>query len=390
MALRRRAGNGLDAWPGYVDALSTLLMVTIFVLLVFVLAEAFLSSALTGSDNTITQLRNQIAELSNALSLQAGKAASLQQELAALNAQLAAATAANASLTQQLTTAQATAQAATQTAQSAQSALQAQLSDARSSLAAAQSRLAALQTQMTTQAQTGAAAAPSLQDQLTDTKSRLAAQTAISQTALAEADLLNQQLAALRLQLAMLAQALDAAQAADAHDNIQITDLGKQLNEALARKVEELQQYRSEFFGTLRQVLADNPNIRIVGDRFVFESDVLFPVDQATLTPAGQAEIADVAKAIKDIASKIPPNINWVLSVDGYADAQPITGGPFTSNFDLSAARALAVLHLLVTDGVPEPRLSATAYGSSNPITPGTTKPDYAQNRRIEFRLTAP
>jgi chemotaxis protein MotB len=384
---RRRGGsNGLDAWPGYVDALSTLLMVIIFVLLVFVLAEAFLSSALTGSNNTIDELRNQISELSSALSLEKTNSASLEQELAALNSQLSAAQGANASLTQQL--------AAAGAAQAADSGaiktLSSQLSDAKAQAQSAAARIAALQGQMATQAQAQANAGPSVQDQLTDTQQRLQAQTKVSQSALDEVALLNQQVAALRLQMAMLAQALDAAQAADAKDNVQITDLGKQLNEALARKVEELQTYRSEFFGTLRQVLANEPNIKVVGDRFVFESDVLFPVDQATLTPAGQAEIADVAKAILAIAAKIPPNINWVLSVDGYADAQPITGGPYTSNFDLSSARSLAVLNLLVQDGVPENRLAASAFGSANPIATGNTAQDYAQNRRIEFRLDQP
>ncbi|HQT63403.1 MAG: flagellar motor protein MotB [Acidocella sp. 20-57-95] len=385
MARRRNGNNGLEAWPGYVDALSTLLMVIIFVLLVFVLAEAFLSSALTGSDNTINQLRSQISALSSALSLQTTKDASLQQELAALNGQLASLKSDNAALTAQLGTA-----SAAQTAQSAQiQSLTRQLSDAQAQAQSAGARIAALQGQLAGQAQNTADAGPSLQDQLTETKQKLAAQTQTSQAALNEVDLLNQQLAALRLQMAVLAQALDAAQEADKKDNVQIVNLGKQLNEALARKVEELQQYRSEFFGTLRSVLANEPNIKIVGDRFVFESDVLFPVDQATLTPAGQAEIADVAKAIMKIAGKIPPNINWVLSVDGYADAQPITGGPYNSNFDLSTARSLAVLHLLVKDGVPEDRLAATGFGSANPIATGTTSQDYAQNRRIEFRLTS-
>ncbi len=375
MALRRRGDNGLDAWPGYVDALSTLLMVTIFVLLVFVLAEAFLSSALTGSDNTISQLRNQIAELSSALSLEKSNSASLSQELAALDAQLAAAKSANAQLTAQLATANGSIASLT----TAQAGLQEQLSDAQAQAQSTNARIAALQSQ----------AGGNLQAQLTQTQSKLTAQTQMSQAALNEVDLLNQQLAALRLQMAMLSQALDAAQEADAKDHVQIVDLGKQLNEALARKVEELQSYRSEFFGTLRAILANQPNIKIVGDRFVFESDVLFPVDQATLTPAGQAEIADVADAIKKIAAKIPPNINWVLSVDGYADSQPITGGPYHSNFDLSAARSLAVIDLLIKNGVPAERIAATANGAANPIANGATKADYAQNRRIEFRLTS-
>ncbi|WP_026438850.1 peptidoglycan -binding protein [Acidocella facilis] len=366
---RRRGGgnNGLEAWPGYVDALSTLLMVTIFVLLVFVLAEAFLSSALNGSDNTITRLKEQIAELTQSLSMETAKDSTLAQELAALNAQLAAAQSANAALSQQATQDKSTISGL----QSAEGALQAQLSDAQAQLAAASGRLASLQ---------GGG----------DTASKLADAQKLNKQDAAQIALLNQQMAALRAQLAALQQALDAAQAADAKDKVQITDLGKQLNEALARKVEELQQYQSVFFKTLSQSLQGEKNIKVVGDRFVFESDVLFPVDEATITPAGKAEIAQVANAVKKIATKIPDNVNWVLSVDGYADAQPIKGGPYKSNFDLSAARALAVLDLLIADGVPANRLVTSGMGANNPIATGNTPADYAQNRRIEFRLTTP
>src|SRR5271165_2434037 len=374
MSRRRGTGNGLEAWPGYVDALSTLLMVTIFVLLVFVLAEAFLSSALTGSNNTIDVLKQQIAELTQSLSMETTKDATLSQELAALNAQLASAQTANASLTQQLSTDTAT----ITSLQGAQKTLQAQLSDAQAQAAAATGRISALQAQMEE-----VAGMPDMQQKLTDAQ-KLSAQDE------AQITLLNQQMAALRAQLAALQTALDASQAADKADKIQIVDLGKQLNEALARKVEELQQYQSVFFRTLSESLKGEKNIKVVGDRFVFESDVLFPVDEATITPAGQSEIAQVADAVKEIAGKIPPDVNWVLSVDGYADAQPIKGGPFKSNFDLSSARALAVLDLLITDGVPENRLVTSGMGSNNPIAPGDTPADYAQNRRIEFRLTTP
>ena len=374
MSRRRGTGNGLEAWPGYVDALSTLLMVTIFVLLVFVLAEAFLSSALTGSNNTIDKLKQQIAELTQSLSMETSKDATLSQELAALNAQLASTQAANASLTQQLSTDTAT----VTSLQSAQKALQAQLSDAQAQAASATGRISALQAQMEAVAGT-----PDIQQKLADAQ-KLSAQDE------AQIALLNQQMAALRAQLAALQTALDAAQAADAKDQVQIVDLGKQLNEALARKVEELQQYQSVFFRTLSESLKGEKNIKVVGDRFVFESDVLFPVDEATITPEGQAEIAQVADAVKEIAAKIPPNVNWVLSVDGYADVQPIKGGPYKSNFDLSSARALTVLDLLIADGVPENRLVTSGLGSNNPIATGDTPADYAQNRRIEFRLTAP
>lgn len=374
MSRRRNNGNnGLEGWPGYVDALSTLLMVTIFVLLVFVLAEAFLSYALKGSDNTITQLKEQIAELTQSLSMESSKDATLSQELAALNAQLASAQAANANLTQQLSTDTAT----ISSLQDSQKSLQAQLSDTQAQAAAATGRIATLQAQMQ------AVGGSDLQSKLSD------AQKLNKQDA-AQIALLNQQMAALRAQLAALQVALDAAQSADKQDKVRIADLGKQLNEALARKVEELQKYQSVFFKTLSESLKGEKNIRVVGDRFVFESDVLFPVDEATITPAGKTEIAQVAKAINKIAAKIPSNVNWVLSVDGYADAQPIKGGPYKTNFDLSTARALAVLDLLLADGVPKNRLMASGMGSNNPIASGNTAADYAQNRRIEFRLTTP
>ncbi|HTQ70527.1 MAG TPA: peptidoglycan -binding protein [Acidocella sp.] len=372
---RRRGGgtNGLEAWPGYVDALSTLLMVTIFVLLVFVLAEAFLSSALRGSDNTISLLKEQIAQLTQSLSMESAKDATLAQELTALNAQLASTQAANATLTQQLSTDTATISGL----QDSQKSLQAQLSDAQAQAASATGRIATLQAQM--QAVDGG-----------DLPSKLADAQKLNQQDAAQITLLNQQLAALRAQLAVLQVALDAAKSADQKDQVQITDLGKQLNEALARKVEELQQYQSVFFRTLSESLQGEQNIKVVGDRFVFESDVLFPLDEASITPAGKAEIAEVAKAIMEIAAKIPPDVNWVLSVDGYADAQPIKGGPYKSNFDLSSARALAVLDLLIADGVPQNRLVTSGMGANNPIATGNTPADYAQNRRIEFRLTTP
>jgi chemotaxis protein MotB len=382
MSRRRRNGdNGLEAWPVYVDALSTLLMVTIFVLLVFVLAEAFLSSALTGSNNTIDLLKQQIAQLTQSLSMETSKDATLSQELATLNAQLAQAQAANNTLTQQLegdTQAMAT-------MQESQKGLQAQLSDAQAQAAAAAGRISALQAQMLE-----VAGSPNAAAQLSDTQAKLQAAQKLSAQDEAQIALLNQQLAALRAQLAALQQALDAAKEADAKDQVQIVDLGKQLNEALARKVEELQQYQSVFFRTLSESLKGEKNIKVVGDRFVFESDVLFPVDEATITPDGKVAISQLADAVKQIAAKIPPDVNWVLSVDGYADAQPIKSGPYKSNFDLSSARALAVLDLLIADGVPPNRLVTSGMGSNNPIATGNTPADYAQNRRIEFRLTTP
>jgi chemotaxis protein MotB len=201
--------------------------------------------------------------------------------------------------------------------------------------------------------------------------------------------LLNRQVDELKAQLSSVAKALDLTQTQGREKDTQIANLGQKLNAALAAKVEELQRYRSEFFGRLRQVLANRPGIQIVGDRFVFQSEVLFPVGSADLTQAGQSGITALAITIKDIATEIPPGINWILRVDGHTDRQPIKGnGQFASNWELSAARAITVVKLLIADGVPAEHLAATGFADNQPLDPGDTPEAYAKNRRIELRLT--
>jgi chemotaxis protein MotB len=168
----------------------------------------------------------------------------------------------------------------------------------------------------------------------------------------------------------------------------QIANLGQRLNAALASKVEELQQYRSEFFGKLRALLADRPGISIVGDRFVFQSEVLFPVGSAELTPAGADQIHTLATTIKQIATEIPANLPWIMRVDGHADRQPVSGGQFASNWELSAERAINVVKLLIIEGVPPEHLAAAAFSDYQPIDTADTSAAFAKNRRIELRLT--
>ena len=204
----------------------------------------------------------------------------------------------------------------------------------------------------------------------------------------AQVSLLNRQIDQLKIQLAAIASSLDLTQQQNEEKDTQIANLGQKLNTALAAKVEELQQYRSEFFGKLRSVMANRPGIQIVGDRFVFQSEVLFPVGSADLTPAGTAQMTALAVTIKDIAAKIPSDVNWVLRVDGHTDPQPVKGGAFVSNWELSAARAITVVKLLIADGVPAQHLAATGFGEYQPLGPGDTQDDYAKDRRIELRLT--
>jgi chemotaxis protein MotB len=210
----------------------------------------------------------------------------------------------------------------------------------------------------------------------------------LGDSARAQIALLNQQIDALKQQLSSLSTALDLTQQQGHDKDTQISNLVQKLNTALASKVEELQQYRSDFFGKLRSVLANRPGIQIVGDRFVFQSEVLFPVGSAELTPAGVAEITALAVTIKDIAAEIPKDVHWIMRIDGHTDPQPVKGGAYASNWELSAARAITVVKLLIADGVPAEHLAATGFGEYQPLGPGDTPDDYAKDRRIELRLT--
>jgi chemotaxis protein MotB len=446
MALRARrhgGGNGLDAWPGYVDALSTLLMVIIFVLLVFVLAQAFLSVVLSGRDKALDQVKQQLSQLTDALSLERGHSAELQTSVAQLSQQLAASAKARDTLSQQLATLQSQAQQLTaqrdalltqvqqlgaqrETVSQQLTQSNTQLADAQHQLAAAQQQLAAMKQQMAEldktvtadkatiqarlsdlanlqsqaqalsalrdelekQAQDAAARAMTEQERHAAVEAQLADEKKLGDSARAQIALLNQNVDQLKQQLAAVSQALDLAQAQGRDKDAQIVNLGQKLNAALAAKVQELQQYRSEFFGKLRQVLAGRPGIQIVGDRFVFQSEVLFPVGSAVLTTAGEAQMTALAITIKDIATEIPSDLNWVLRVDGHTDPQPVKGGQFASNWELSAERAITVVKLLIADGVPAEHLAAAAFGEYQPIVPGNTPDDYAKDRRIELRLT--
>jgi chemotaxis protein MotB len=427
--IRRQGGNGLDAWPGYVDALSTLLMVIIFVLLVFVLAQAFLTVTLSGRSHQLDKANQQLSDLADALSLERGKSADLQISVSQLGKELAARSAERARLAAQL----ADANLATQAAIAANGRLQSQLTDtsgqanaAKAQLADAQNQLAemkkqiadldrtvsvgkdtlqaklsdlaalanqsralaALRDDLEKQAQDAAARAMTEQQRREAVQAQLSDEKTLGDSSRAQIALLNQQIDQLKAQLSSIAANLQLTQQQDKDKDTQIANLGQKLNVALAAKVEELQQYRSEFFGKLRTLLANRSGITIVGDRFVFQSEVLFPVGSADLTPAGTAQMTTLAVTIKDIAAEIPSDLHWVMRVDGHTDPQPLKGGQFASNWELSAQRAITVVKLLIADGVPADHLAATAFGEYQPFGPGDTQEAYAKDRRIELRLT--
>jgi chemotaxis protein MotB len=210
----------------------------------------------------------------------------------------------------------------------------------------------------------------------------------LSARALAQVEILNQQIAAMRRQLAALEVALDATEKKDAESQKSIRELGQRLNLALAERVKELTRYRSDFFGKLREILGNRPDVRVVGDRFVLQSELFFDTGKADLLPAATTELEKVATALVELEKQIPTDIPWVLRVDGHTDVRPVTGGVFRSNWGLSSSRAIAVVQYLVAKGVAPQRLVAAGFGEYQPIETGTSDEAYRRNRRIEFKLT--
>ncbi len=339
MALSRgRRYEPVNYWPGFVDALSTMLLVIIFLLSVFMLAQFFLSREVTGKDEALVRLNRQIEELTNLLALERTQKGVDESKISALTATL-------------------------DSAQREQKTLK----DASRSVVDADT------------ASGRASAAAIALDQ----------EKQISAQALAQVDVLNQQIAALRRQLAAIEDALAASESANKESQSKIADLGQRLNVALAQKVQELNRYRSDFFGRLRQILGARPDVRVVGDRFVFQSSVLFDVGKADISPAGRQSLDSLAAAIVDLEREIPPDIPWILRVDGHTDNSPISGaGPYKSNWELSAARAVAVVQYLISKGVEPDRLAAAGFGEFQPLDQGTDEESRARNRRIELKLT--
>lgn len=525
MGLSRRGSvrnsDGM-VWPGFVDAVTTLLMVLMFVLTIFTVMQSVLRQTIDTQGNELDALSAQVAQLADALGLERKRAQGLQAEVGSLTASLAEARAKGeeqadliATLGAQLSTAQGALSAAQGRIASFEAQVASLLSErdaARgevSALTASVADLQAAQAKLVTEQEAlnlalakareevdaekeaarlaaaradavaalaeklradnaaqgvalseaeaarlvDAAALQDLRDKLKASDTELAALTlsleeqrkqaeetltllaaaqgveapdaSLLDTARAlleqqkgrstEADrrvaLLNEQIGALRGQLGTLQALLDAAEARDAEARVQLENLGGQLNSALAQVAAEqkrraeleeaerkrleaenadLAKFRSEFFGELRQVLAGREGVRIVGDRFVFSSEVLFTPGSADLAPEGRSQIAGVVATLQDIAGQIPPGIDWIIRVDGHTDDVPLSGtGEFRDNWELSQARALSVVRYMQDQlGFPPNRLAATGFGEWQPVAPGTSAEARAQNRRIELKLT--
>ncbi len=336
MALSRsHRRDEVNFWPGFVDALSTMLIGIVFLLSVFVLGQFFLSQELTGKDTALDRLNRQISELTDLLALERSSNRQAQENLQLLQ----------------------------------------------SSLTREQSERGRIQDLLN--AQPGNQAA-----QLGEAQKALEAEKQLSARAQATVELVNQQIQAMRRQLAALEEALGASEAKDKEAQARISELGSRLNVALAQRVQELARYRSDFFGRLRQVLGTRPDIRVVGDRFVFQSEVFFDAGQAVLKPEGRGELDKLGAIIADLGREMPPDLPWILRVDGHTDNRPIRSPQFPSNWHLSAARAIAVVEYLVTKGISADRIAATGFGEFQPLDVTNTDDAWRRNRRIEFKIT--
>ncbi|MBK5198771.1 MAG: peptidoglycan -binding protein [Methyloceanibacter sp.] len=338
LARARRGRYQANYWPGFVDMLSTLLLVVTFLMSLFMLTNFIVSQAASGKDTMLSRLNRQLSELTELLALEHSKKESVEDSLAALQATLTDKDKENQRLT-------------------------GLLGDAGGKTQGAEDRARTLGGQLDTQKK-------------------------ITNDALAKVEMLNQQLAALRLQLAAIEEALSASEAKDKDSQAKIADLGQRLNVALAKKVQELARYRSDFFGKLREALGDRPDFQIVGDRFVFASDVLFDSGSAELKTEATSQLDKLADALKQLETQIPPDIAWVMRIDGHTDIKPIATPEFPSNWELSSARAISVVRYLMQDGVPANRLVAAGFGEFQPIDPATSDEALRKNRRIELKLT--
>ena len=371
LAARRR--RPVDFWPGFVDALSALLMVLVFLLMVFTVGQFVLSDALSGRDKALARLNAELAELAEVLSMErAAKAAALLQ-VGELSASLSSTSAERDALRLRLDE---TAAALTQT--------QAQLESSQGEVARLSTDIAAL-SELKRQLEAEIAARLA---ELETTRDKLTVQTELSAKSAAQVELLNRQMAALRQQLDEISAALELQRAASLAKDQQIENLGRQLNLALADKVNELARYRSNFFGKLREILGNRDDIVIVGDRFVVPSELLFPSGSADLQPAGKLQLDRLAQTLREVVAEIPSDIDWVLRIDGHTDKRPINTARFPSNWELSSARAIAIVKHLVTAGIPARHLAANGFGEFHPLDPGDSEAALARNRRIEIQLT--
>ncbi|MFC1580965.1 peptidoglycan -binding protein [Thermodesulfobacteriota bacterium] len=413
----------MSVWPGYVDALSALLMVVIFVILIFTISQFLLSEILSGQESELTSLHRRVKELVTLLGLEkersdvlqsdikelSGTIGSLIQEKEALQFQVA-----ESKEKSSMDTAEIKRQflliASLQEDVDALSRLRSQLEQRVGELAGTlkekgteigvlRDRSKVLEAMLASERERTLLA----QREIEQREIRIQALSALTQDqdqalkeerrltadARAEVTLLNRQIENLRHQLEEIGHALKVAEADKSAQKAKLDELGKRLNIVLAREVNRLERYRSEFFGRLREVVGENPYVRVEGDRFVLQAELLFDTASADLGEKGKGQLLQLAKSLHVLTKKIPQDIDWILRIDGHTDRIPINNERFASNWELSTARALSVVKFLADQGIPENRMTAAGFSKFHPIDPSNTPDAFRKNRRIEIKLTS-
>ncbi|KAF0285725.1 flagellar motor protein MotB [Spiribacter sp. SSL99] len=436
-----RGGNrgnrsSVNIWPGFVDALAAVLLAFVFVLLLFVVSQLYLSTQLSDRNQALESLRAELSEMAETLSMERRERDRLEEQVSGLYEELHATLAQRDEARDALELTREELEAAREQVRVGEADLEASLmeiaslqqdisalrsvrddlesrvselaasleqtesslEDTRSEMGALRDRNRELQARLADEQERTRLAQEKIETrdlrirdlvaEIEDRQNALDDQQELTADAEARVESLRRQVRALREQISSLAESLEIEQDTVAEQQARIDTLVERLNVELAREVEELSDYRSEFFGRLREVLGDVEAIEIVGDRFRFQSELFFDTASAEIGPRGEARLEQVARTLNRIAERIPPEIDWVLQVEGHTDRRPISTPEFPSNWELSTARAQSILDFLIDQGIPPERLAAVGYGEYQPLVEGDDPEDLARNRRIELRLS--
>ena len=375
MALNKIRRRHVDyTWPGFVDALSSLLMVIIFVLMIFVLSQFFLSQKMNGQDEALVKLKTNLIELSELLSIErnvtielTSSLTSFENKINIIQSKLEQEKIKNDNNKQKLQEKEKTIRLSKLKISELEEILNKKIEEV-------------LNSKNTI---------INLENNLQKRKSEVEIKTDTLKANKEEINKLTAASIQLRNKLSQIQTLLTAYKAKDKKDNVKTLNIGKDLNSALARRVEELQKFKSEFFGRVKELIKDHPEIRIVGDRFVFQSEVLFSIGSVEIGPKGQLEMINLASTLVEIEKSLPTDIDWILQIEGHTDNLPVKEGQtYKDNWELSTKRALSVLRFLIKQGINPNRLSASGYGSFQPIDINNNANARKKNRRIEMTIT--
>ncbi len=419
----RRSQESMNIWPGYVDVLSALLMVLIFVLLIFTFSQFILSDILTGQTNELESLHKRIAAISQQLGLAEKKNQELNTNISFLSSRIDGLTVEKENLEvevdsltrknkedqdyiaiqlRNIASLQQDIDALRKLREELEGEIQTVVASLESEKQVVQTfrdRTKALQARLADEEEKTLLAQKDIEQRdirievlsalVGEQQQALEEQITLGADARAEVVLLHQKITLLQIQLEEINQALSHAEGEKLAQEKQIEDLGKRLNIELARRVSDLEQYRSEFFGRIRKILGDNPYVRIEGDRFLFQAEFLFPSGSASLGEGGKEQLSQITSILKELSTTIPEDIKWIIRIDGHTDRQPIKSPYFASNWELSTARAVSVVRFFAQKGIPEDRMAATGFSKFHPIDTGDSPEAYRKNRRIEIKLTS-